>query len=94
VEAAAAPGGGTLAAGGVAAGAVAAAAVAAAAVDFCTPPWLLQAPRPVAVDVVPSLQVVGAGESASAWIAHANMSSGSATIGARGLRFIESYSSV
>jgi hypothetical protein len=26
---------------------------------FCTPPWPLQAPRPVAVDVVPSLQVAG-----------------------------------
>jgi hypothetical protein len=32
---------------------------------FCTPPWPLQAPRPVAVDVVPSLQVVGAGASAA-----------------------------
>ncbi|HEX4241434.1 MAG TPA: hypothetical protein VHZ53_08485 [Steroidobacteraceae bacterium] len=32
---------------------------------FCTPPWPLQAPRPVAVEVVPSLQVVGAGASAA-----------------------------
>jgi hypothetical protein len=31
---------------------------------FCTPPWPLQAPRPVALDVVPSLQAVGA---AAAW---------------------------
>jgi hypothetical protein len=37
---------------------------------FCTPPWPLQAPRPVAVEVVPSLHVVGAGESAAqtAWL--------------------------
>jgi hypothetical protein len=28
---------------------------------FCTPPCFEQAPRPVAVEVVPSLQVVGAG---------------------------------
>jgi hypothetical protein len=35
-------------------------------VAFCTPPWPLHAPRPVAVDVVPSLQVVGAVESAAA----------------------------
>jgi hypothetical protein len=27
--------------------------------DVCTPPWPLQAPRPVAVLVVPSLQVAG-----------------------------------
>jgi hypothetical protein len=32
---------------------------------FWTPPWPLHAPRPVAVEVVPSLQVVGALESAA-----------------------------
>jgi hypothetical protein len=33
---------------------------------FCTPPWPLQAPRPVACEVVPSLHVVGAVLSARA----------------------------
>jgi len=33
---------------------------------FCTPPWPLQAPRPVAVEVVPSLHVVGVPEAAGA----------------------------
>jgi hypothetical protein len=33
---------------------------------FCTPPWPLQAPRPVALDVVPSLHVVGAAAGACA----------------------------
>jgi hypothetical protein len=54
-------------AGAVEAGAAAGAAAAgAAAAAFCTPPWPLHAPRPVAVDVVPSLQVVAAGVSAAA----------------------------
>jgi hypothetical protein len=70
---------------GVAAGAVAAAeagavdAVAAVVlVAFCTPPWPLHAPRPVAAEVVPSLQVVGLGESAYPGIASANINNGAA----------------
>jgi hypothetical protein len=53
----------------------------AAGAGFCTPPWLLQAPRPVAVEVVPSLHVVGAGESAAqaAWL-QARISSGMAAM--------------
>jgi hypothetical protein len=56
---------------GVAAGAVAPAPD----VPFCTPPWPLQAPRPVLDEVVPSLQAVG-----SAWLdsVSANISSGAA----------------
>jgi len=65
------------AAGVAAAGAAAAGAAAVAGAEtgasnagllldgFCTPPWPLHAPRPVAVEVVPSLQVVGAPESAA-----------------------------
>ena len=49
-------------ASGVAAAVVAAAVVLAA---FFTPPCPLHAPRPLAVDVVPSLQVVGSVESAA-----------------------------
>jgi hypothetical protein len=43
--------------------------------SFCTPPWPLQAPRPLLAEVVPSLQVV-----ASAWLDNvsANISSGAA----------------
>jgi hypothetical protein len=52
---------GTLEAGGVAAGADVLLDLEA----FCTPPWPLQAPRPLAVEVLPSLQVVGA--AAGAW---------------------------
>jgi len=33
---------------------------------FCTPPWPLHAPRPVAMEVVPSLQVVGVPDAAGA----------------------------
>jgi hypothetical protein len=52
-----------------------------AGADFCTPPWPLQAPRPVAVEVVPSLHVVGAGESAAqaAWL-QARISNGTAAM--------------
>jgi hypothetical protein len=53
-----------LEAGGVAAGAADDELVLAEA--FCTPPWPLQAPRPVALDVVPSLHVVGAAAGACA----------------------------
>jgi hypothetical protein len=35
-------------------------------VAFCTPPWPLQAPFPVAEEVVPSLQVVGVLDDAGA----------------------------
>jgi hypothetical protein len=59
-----------LAAAGVpacdATGADAAAGAAVVLAAFWTPPWPLHAPRPVAVEVVPSLQVVGALESESA----------------------------
>jgi hypothetical protein len=50
-----------LAAAGVPVSAVggAVAAGAGAAALFCTPPCPLHAPRPVAAEVVPSLQVVG-----------------------------------
>jgi hypothetical protein len=64
---AAAPAAGAAAGAGVAAGVAEAAAVVFAA--FCTPPWPLQAPLPVAADVVPSLQVVGAAAVESAWLA-------------------------
>lgn len=57
------PGPGTLAGGGVAAGAGLEDADELGAA-FCTPPWPLQAPRPVAVEVVPSLHCVGAAASA------------------------------
>jgi hypothetical protein len=54
------------AAGGAAAAAGAAGALAGELVEpFWTPPWPLHAPRPVADDVVPSLQVVGVVESAA-----------------------------
>jgi hypothetical protein len=57
---------GWVAGGDAAAGAAAGASVAGLLFDaFCTPPWPLHAPRPVAVDVVPSLQVVGAAPSAA-----------------------------
>ncbi len=52
-------------AAGAAAGSAGAAAAALLAAAFCTPPWPLHAPRPVAVEVVPSLHVVGALESAA-----------------------------
>jgi hypothetical protein len=64
------------AAGASAAGAAGAALVAAA---FWTPPCPLHAPRPVAVEVVPSLQVVGApGSAASAGSASMNVINGTA----------------
>jgi len=47
-------------------------------VAFCTPPWPLHAPRPLAAEVVPSLQVVGLVESACPGIASAKMSNGAA----------------
>ena len=65
-------------AAGVAAGAAAAGAAAVAGAEvgasnaglllegFCTPPWPLHAPRPVAMEVVPSLQVVGVPDAAGA----------------------------
>jgi hypothetical protein len=75
---AAAGAGGAAGAGAAAAGAAAAAAVVFGA--FLTPPWLLHAPFPVAVDVVPSAHVVGAAESAArAGSANANAAMDSAT---------------
>lgn len=50
---------------GAAAGSAGAAAAALSVAAFCTPPWPLHAPLPVAVEVVPSLHVVGAPESAA-----------------------------
>jgi hypothetical protein len=58
-------GGAAGAAGEAAAGAGAAGAADWAAAVFWTPPWPLHAPRPVAVEVVPSLQTVGALDSAA-----------------------------
>jgi hypothetical protein len=55
-----------LAAAGVAAAAAGAAAAGVAGVAFCTPPWPLQVPLPVDVEVVPSLQVLVAAEAAGA----------------------------
>jgi hypothetical protein len=52
-------------AGAAVAGAAGAAAGAVAEAAFWTPPWPLQAPLPVAEEVVPSLQVVAAVESAA-----------------------------
>jgi hypothetical protein len=53
------------AAGAAVAGAAGAAAGAVVEAAFWTPPWPLQAPFPVAEEVVPSLQVVAAVESAA-----------------------------
>jgi hypothetical protein len=86
-----------LAGAGAAAGAVepagagvAAGAEEALAEEDCTPPWLLQAPRPVAVDVVPSLQTVGAAGvvSAPAGSDQANASKDTAANDARECCFI------
>jgi hypothetical protein len=52
-------------------GAAATGEVAGVDAAFCLPPWPLQAPRPVAVEVVPSLQVVVAAVS-SAWLGKVN----------------------
>jgi hypothetical protein len=69
LEAVAAGGAAAGAAAGADTGADAAAGEAAEAAgvfgDFWTPPWLLHAPFPVAVEVVPSAHVVGAAESAA-----------------------------
>jgi hypothetical protein len=57
------------AAGAAVAGAAAAAVESEAGLlfdAFCTPPWPLHAPRPEAVEVVPSLQVVGVADAAGA----------------------------
>ena len=74
-----------LAAAGAAAGAAAAGAAAVAGAEvgasnaglllegFCTPPWPLHAPRPVAMEVVPSLQVVGVPDAAGLHEARAHV---------------------
>jgi hypothetical protein len=61
----AAAGAGAAVGAGAAAEAGAAAGAAVVFGVFLTPPWLLHAPFPVAVDVVPSAHVVGAAESAA-----------------------------
>jgi hypothetical protein len=75
--------GGAVAAAAGAAEAVAAAGALVPAADlvleaFCTPPWPLHAPRPVAVEVVPSLQAVGVPDVAGA----AGAAAGAAAAGA------------
>jgi hypothetical protein len=87
------PEGGVVAGGGVAAGAEAADELVEdeAPEFFWTPPWPLQAPRPVALEVVPSLHVVGAAAgavSAAAGSAKASASNGAATSEASVVRFI------
>jgi hypothetical protein len=78
---------GAAAAGAGAEVAAGVAAVAAAFVAFCTPPWPLHAPRPVAVEVVPSLHVVAAASSAAkAGSDNANIMRGAA-INAKNLVF-------
>jgi hypothetical protein len=69
------------AAAGVAAAAAGAATAGAAGVAFCTPPWPLQVPLPVDVEVVPSLQVLVAPEAAGAAGA-AGAAAGAAAAGA------------
>jgi hypothetical protein len=86
---------GAAGAAGVAAGAAAAAG--AAEEPFWTPPWPLHAPRPVAEEVVPSLQVVGAGESAAVAgnaVATPRASSDAAMVPHRLLLFIRIHSLV
>jgi hypothetical protein len=69
---------GAAGAAGAAAGAAAAGAAESAEVPaFWTPPWPLQVPLPVEVEVVPSLQVVGV-ESAQAGSDNANIIKGAA----------------
>jgi hypothetical protein len=74
-------------AGAVAAGAAAAGAAVPA---FCTPPWPLQVPLPVEVEVVPSLQVV----SAVAGRASTNTINGAAMSPMRSVFFINGHSLV
>jgi hypothetical protein len=85
-------------AGAAGAAAAAGAAGAAAAVDlaaFCTPPWPLQAPRPLAVEVVPSLQVVASVESAPrAGSDNANTIKGAAMSPTRFVYFMNSLPSL
>jgi hypothetical protein len=87
---------GAASAGAAAAGAAAVASAAGLLFEaFFTPPWPLQAPRPVAVEVVPSLQVVGAPESAArAGRLNANTIKGSARIAPRFGLFMKLYSLV
>ena len=80
--------GGAVAAAAGAAEAVAAAGALVPAADlvleaFCTPPWPLHAPRPVAVEVVPSLQAVGVPDVAGA----AGAAAGAAAAGAAAAAF-------
>jgi hypothetical protein len=85
------------AAGAAAAGAAGAAAAGAAgaAPAFCTPPWPLHVPFPVEVEVVPSLQVVAAVESAAqAGTDQANTIKGAAMSPTRCVLFMNVHSLV
>jgi hypothetical protein len=83
------------AAGAAVAGAAGAAAGAVVAVAFWTPPCPLQAPFPVAEEVVPSLQVVAAVESAApAGSDNANTIKGAAMSPTRFRFFMKVYSLV
>jgi hypothetical protein len=84
-------------AGAAAAGAAGAAAAGAAgaAPAFCTPPWPLHVPFPVEVEVVPSLQVVAAVESAAqAGTDQANTIKGAAMSPTRCVLFMNVHSLV
>jgi hypothetical protein len=70
---------------GAAAAAGAAVVASAAGVPFdafCTPPWPLQVPLPVDVEVVPSLQVLGPPDAAGAAGAAAGVAAAGAAVGA------------
>jgi hypothetical protein len=85
---------GAAGAAGAAAGAAAAGAAEAAEVPaFWTPPWPLQVPLPVEVEVVPSLQVVGV-ESAQAGSDSANIIKGAAMSPTRSVLFMNVHSLV
>jgi hypothetical protein len=91
---AAAAAGVAAAAAGVAAAAAGAAAAGAAEVPaFWTPPWPLQVPLPVDVEVVPSLQVLGV-ESAQAGSDSANIIKGAAMSPTSSVFFMNVHSRV
>jgi hypothetical protein len=88
---------GAVAAGGADTGTVAGVAAAEALLlgAFCTPPWPLHAPRPVAAEVVPSLQVVAAVSSAAkAGSDNANTIRGAAINAKNLVFFMKDYSQV
>jgi hypothetical protein len=81
------------AAGAAGAAGAAAGAVAVEVPAFWTPPWPLQVPLPVEVEVVPSLQVVGV-ESAQAGSDSANTIKGAAMSPTRSVFFMNVHSLV